>query len=435
MVMAVIIIIITSSMTSIIIILILIATSRNVINAATAICMAVATSTGNCLLCASAIGANRPLTPPFFHCQTLRVLVISLNFLHSDFRHLPSGSLCLQLSPLQENIFSYLRSLIWACFDKEQHARELTCFVSELGLSTFPYPRDSRYGGIVPHSEEGPEALRPYRDVDPSRLKISGEGDWRLQEFLEPELLLPYLEPKTLRSIPRNSIPFALVGKEDPARTEQLLRLWDSRGLLQGRRTFTVIPPGHFLVNLPVPAGKASSDRADFYHQSLISCARAEAISAGPMLTVGQLEGTWTLSEVRRIVTEARSSGASDEAIVARLNEAGLLTATCFVLMIYCSSQAGYILAKTPVPRTGPWQALTIDDFFALCIAAGAQVDSTEITAAWGNFLVSALTGKLLALPAISEELAAGLAGSWIAVLMFRRCLFAVLDGFFSLAK
>ena len=159
-------------------------------------------------------------------------MVISLNFLHSDFRHLPSGSLCLQLSPLQENIFSYLRSLIWACFDKEQHARELTCFVSELGLSTFPYPRDSRYGGIVPHSEEGPEALRPYRDVDPSRLKISGEGDWRLQEFLEPELLLPYLEPKTLRSIPRNSIPFALVGKEDPARTEQLLRLWDSRGLL-----------------------------------------------------------------------------------------------------------------------------------------------------------------------------------------------------------
>ena len=44
------------------------------------------------------------------------------------------------------------------------------------------------------------------------------------------------------------------------------------------------------------------------------------------MLTVGQLEGTWTLSEVRRIVTEERSSGASDEAIAARLHEARLVS-------------------------------------------------------------------------------------------------------------
>ena len=42
---------------------------------------------------------------------------------------------------------------------------------------------------------------------------------------------------------------------------------------------------------------------------------------------------------------------------------------------------------------------------------------------------------KAAALPAISEELASNLAGSWIAALMFRRCLFGVLDGFFALGK
>ena len=78
--------------------------------------------------------------------------------------------------------------------------------------------------------------------------------------------------------------------------------------------------------------------------------------------------------------------------------------------------------------------------------AAGAQIDSSAfITRSFGNVLVSAPTGKLLALSvislraaalrSISEDLASNLAGSWIAALMFRRCLFSVLDGFFALGK
>ena len=42
------------------------------------------------------------------------------------------------------------------------------------------------------------------------------------------------------------------------------------------------------------------------------------------------------------------------------------------------------------------------------------------------------LSLKAAALPAISEELASVLAGSWISVLMFRS---SVLDGFFALGK
>ena len=164
------------------------------------------------------------------------------------------------------------------------------------------------------------------------------------------------------------------------------------------------------------------------------------------------------------------------EAHAGLLEDAGLL------------SPSTRLLAKSPVDRYGPWQALIIDDYFSLsaedpeaplseaastrCVlaaktayaasgvagsdhkdvlgsrvtlAAGAQVDSSEITTSWGNTLVSSPTGKLLALsvislraaalPAISEELASGLAGSWISALMFRRCLFATLNKFFSLAR
>ncbi|CAE6913350.1 unnamed protein product [Symbiodinium microadriaticum] len=80
-----------------------------------------------------------------------------------------------------------------------------------------------------------------------------------------------------------------------------------------------------------------------------------------------------------------------------------------------------------------------------LFLAAGAQVDSAERAHSLGLTLVSPPTGKLFALsiislraaalPAISAELASNLAGSWIAALMYRRCLFSVLDGFFGLGK
>ena len=106
--------------------------------------------------------------------------------------------------------------------------RELSLHLSELGLSTFPYPRGEPFSGFVQHADDGPEALRPYREVDPSRLKISGEGRWRLQDFLGPELLLPYLEPRILRSIPPNDLPFPKAAAEDPLRTKELLKLWDS---------------------------------------------------------------------------------------------------------------------------------------------------------------------------------------------------------------
>ena len=513
--------------------------------------------------------------------RALHVLVMSLNYLHADFRHIPLCSLRLQPSALQVRIFSRLRGLLWACSDKGHHAlnhgrrgphmiarlRELSLHLSELGLSTFPYPRGETFSGYLRHTDDGPEALRPYREVDPGRLKISGEGQWRLQEYLGPELLLPYLEPKVLRGIPPNALPFPQTAGEDPLSTLELLKLWDSRGLLylsfeeKGEREVTrvfaayksevadrqigdrrgvnslegklhgpsrLLPPGHLLINLTVPAGMvavgAVTDRSDFYHQAAVSAARAETNVVGPRMTVRDVEGTGALHDARLAVLEARRRGAEEAEVTAELaalryvspqvppsllfdpstpvygafrslyqgDHAGVEFATeahsGLLQAAGLLSHPGRLLAKTPVSRQGPWQALIIDDYFSLsaedpstplaesaathCVltakhaysasgvagsdhkdvlgtritlAAGAQVDSSEITTAWGNTLVSSPTGKLLALsiislraaalPAITEELAAGLAGSWISALMFRRSLFATLDKFFRLAR
>ena len=77
--------------------------------------------------------------------------------------------------------------------------------------------------------------------------------------------------------------------------------------------------------------------------------------------------------------------------------------------------------------------------------AAGAHVDSSVESVEDGAVLVGSPPEKRLALSYVSlqassyshitEELAAALAGSWISVLMYRRCLMACLNSFFSLCR
>ena len=162
--------------------------------------------------------------------RVLHVVVMALNFLHADCRHVPVASLQREASDGQERIFSRLRGLIWVCSEQGVHSlasgrrgthliarlRELTLHLSSLGLSTFPYPRSDSVSGFLPHAEGGPEVLNPYRDVDPGRLKISGDGSWPLEKYLGPELRLAYLEPGVLREIPLNQLPYPAAEKEDP---------------------------------------------------------------------------------------------------------------------------------------------------------------------------------------------------------------------------
>eukprot|EP00439_Symbiodinium_sp_Y106_P057394 s126_g8.t1 len=273
---------------------------------------------------------------------------MGLNFLHSNFRHVPAHVLQRLPSPCQLQVFDRLRVLLRACSRSAGSAdcaplcfgrrgvhlvarlSELTSYLSGLGLG------HSSYLGVptgvhVQHHDGGPESLRPYRDTDPARILIAGRGSWDVDPHLEwsPELHLPFREPLVLRSIPANDLPYPAASLDKKSTTLQLMKLWSAKGLLRVFpgpaaerdlcRTFgsykseqadrmigdrrgpnslegrlrgpsRFLPPGQVLTNVSVPRYThilvgASTDRADFYHQIKVSTPRARSNRIGPALS------------------------------------------------------------------------------------------------------------------------------------------------------
>ena len=104
------------------------------------------------------------------------------------------------------------------------------------------------------------------------------------------------------------------------------------------------------------------------------------------------------------------------------------------------------LIAQAAYDREGLAGSSHKDDFGSLLYTvAGAQVDSTLPTVLDGQVVVGTPLQKRLALsyvslktaslPAISEELASCLSGSWISVLQFRKCFSSILDFFFLLGR
>ena len=190
--------------------------------------------------------------------RCLHVLVLTLNYIHFGFRQIDLSLLGRRPSKLHLAVFARLRSLLAACDRPDSHlmppgrsgcefiARlvELEKFAaSEEVFNPDPYAgtadvttkrevvgRISEEHRFV--SEEPFSAVRPYRSLDASRLKLSGNGKWPLADFLEDVFWLPYLEPLILR----HGMPVSWVGpdasKESKTENEKLCRLWDARGLL-----------------------------------------------------------------------------------------------------------------------------------------------------------------------------------------------------------
>ena len=302
-------------------------------------CFDVGSDPGNDLRSSS--GARRELLLD----RLLHVVAMSLNFLHSNFRHVPASALRRRPSPVQLQVLDRLRLLLRACSRSTGHAdsvplcfgrrgahvvarlAELSGFLASVGLCS------SSYVGREPpckvhRSTGGPASLQPYRDSDPSRLLITGTGSWDIDRHLEwePELLLPFRCPRILHSIPPNSLPHPFASKDPCDTALAIFDLWRSKGLLhffpgpfedqQLSRTFgayknegadrmigdrrgpnaregrvigpsTLLPPGQQLVNLSVPRWThvlvgASTDRADFYHQIQVSSSRARSNVIGP---------------------------------------------------------------------------------------------------------------------------------------------------------
>ena len=433
---------------------------------------------------------------------------------------------------------------------------ELTAHLYHIGLDGSPYPGSAPLGHVK-HHDHGPPSLRPYRDTDADRILIKGTGAWDLGRHLlyEPELCVPFRDPLVLTGIPANDLPFPGASSDTKASIMPLVRLWDSKGLLrivpgprserELCRTFGAfksedfdrligdrrgpnglegrvvgpsrwLPPGNLLTLVSVPRFSsvlvgASTDRADFYHQASISDARAASNVVGPALSLDEFAGLTALADFKRkhlgrrssLVTEPSADrhfyaafgtlfqgdhGGVEYATAAHqdlLQDHGLL------------SLRDRLLGQHPVPRTSCYEALVIDDYFALSVeplgpltscspdqlrdrllgaestqrvlraqaayatesvagspakdllgalnfqAAGAFVDSSIESVLEGQVLVSSppekrlalsfLSLKAAALPGISRELAASLAGSWTSLLLFRKPLAACLSSFFSL--
>ena len=213
-----------------------------------------------------------------------------------------------------------------------QAAGQLTCLLGVRScLPPTLYPGSPIAERFLPHRPEGPPELRPYRDADASRLAISDTGHWDLTPFLEPELLMPFLEPLVLRGIATRDDPFPDTSRDSSREALKLCQLWDSLGLLrefpgprEARELCRVfgsfkdatrdrmigdrrgpnsleggvlgvskdLPSGASLTQLHCPRGRvlvgASTDRSDFYHQIAVTRSRAATNCIGPSLRLSQ---------------------------------------------------------------------------------------------------------------------------------------------------
>ena len=111
---------------------------------------------------------------------------------------------------------------------------ELVVALAKIGAaSSLDYNRQEPLG-LVPTDDTIAEELRPYRSLDPSRLVLTGEGDWQCEDFLSDLMWMVFMEPRVncfdIRP-PRHLVPD--VKKEDKMKVYELSRLWDSHKLLQ----------------------------------------------------------------------------------------------------------------------------------------------------------------------------------------------------------
>ena len=309
--------------------------------------------------------------------RILHLLVVALNFLHFGFRLDILPLLGRRPNSLQLKVFDRLWSFLATCDAPGEfpispgrsgpefilRLFELQRFADEcphLGLDGYVDGGGSvgKVGKIGRRHRvdlgDNPGAFMPYRSLDASRLKLTGEGKWPLDNFLEDEFWLPYLEPAVLRhglSIPTGNVPnFKLESRE---KNLELAMLWSTKGLLAlfpdpppGGATCRVfncykndqvdrqigdrrmpnlaerslqgpsksLPGGYLLSSLHVPRGchllGSATDRKDFYHQARVSRERSHTNAlpfSYPRSTFDGTEALHQLEEIENLKKKNRS--------------------------------------------------------------------------------------------------------------------------------
>ena len=178
--------------------------------------------------------------------KMLHVAIMALNFLHE---RSPLGLLRRRPSQTHRQVYTRLMTLIKACVlpgkatvakcGRKSHQfdarlKELFEVLRQHGLTEKSKYHQSRSGTAVPMKNDQADELRPYRALDASRLKLSGKGHWRCEDFLNDLLYMPFMEPRFNEHDllpPKEVCPD--VTKEDPKEAEALARVWDVNGLLR----------------------------------------------------------------------------------------------------------------------------------------------------------------------------------------------------------
>ncbi len=297
--------------------------------------------------------------------RVLHLLVVALNFLHFGFRPDVLPLLGRRPNSLHLEVYDRLWSFIATCdspgafdispgrsgpefmlrlFELQRFAEESPQFSLD---SYANFGNEQSLRGKISRKHradlgDDPGAFEPYRSLNPSRLRLTGEGRWPLADFLDDELWLPYLEPSVLRhglSLRNGDIPnFKLESRE---KNLELALLWSTKGLLAlfpdlppGGATCRVfncfknadvdrqigdrrmpnfaertlqgpskhLPGGYLLTSIHVPRGctlyGSITDRKDFYHQAKVSRQRAHSNVLAFSYPRSAFEGTDALAEL-----------------------------------------------------------------------------------------------------------------------------------------
>lgn len=173
--------------------------------------------------------------------RCLFLVVAGLNFMHyveplsvlQDIRRLPS--------PCHVSVYCRLMALMRACgpdevltilscgrksFQIDARLRGLLSSLQRLGLSNVSR-YDQSAGGAEVEVLADREELRPYRPLDPSRLKLTGEGAWDCRPFLSDLFWVNQFSVVPPDEVLRDLMS---VKKDDVI---QLALLWDAKGILR----------------------------------------------------------------------------------------------------------------------------------------------------------------------------------------------------------
>ncbi|OLP77717.1 hypothetical protein AK812_SmicGene42187 [Symbiodinium microadriaticum] len=357
------------------------------------------------------------------------IVVLALNFLHSEGKLVPPEALRRPPSAVQSSALCRLKELVKAC--------------ARLGGSELQPGRKGLQLAAW-HAEE----LRPYRDIDPDRVALSGRGSWDIAEHLHPSLLLPFLEPKTLQTFVSPPAPGPSFSGDKAHQVMGLLRKWELLRLVPGPLEETTLirvfgsykdpcrgrqmgdrchmnnrearftdgpsrrlPAGYQLVRLSCPRWSHSLygscvDRKDFYHQAAVTSTNAVA----PVFRLRHFLGTQALASFLASADSAYLAACeppgpfrpSSVLVSSELKVHGafksLFQGDHAGFEFACSGHEGLLRAagvlgdlserrllnRCPVSVRGPWTGLVIDDLFCISCEAlrpgpsGPLVSSSE---------------------------------------------------------